>query len=149
MMMLVLHYLNMVQFEGLPEILTSNILLVCYVNLIYRNLVNCQLQEQVHNLYSTLFSLTLFCFYLIQFFFFFFCNWFMVFKGDILIFAFTTNSAKGVYHHSYQSQAQMKEEGLLSSNKIYLVVPFFKYLWQIDKWLLFSANVFLATFPIM
>ena len=24
-------------------------LLVCHVNLIYRNLVNCQLQEQVHN----------------------------------------------------------------------------------------------------
>ena len=40
-------------------------LLVCCVNLIYRNLVNCQLQEQVHNLScSPLFSLPLFNFFI-------------------------------------------------------------------------------------
>ena len=40
-------------------------LLGCHVNLIYRNLVNCQLQEQEHNLYcSPLFSLLLFYFFI-------------------------------------------------------------------------------------
>ena len=81
-------------------------LLVCCANLIYRNLINCQLQEQVHNLYySPLCSPPLFYFFNQVFFLVF--NWFMVFRGEILISACTIISTKSVYHHSCQSQAQM------------------------------------------
>ena len=122
--------------------------LLCKLNL--QDLVSCQLEGQVHNLYcSSLFSLILFyyCFQ-IQFFL-LFCNyWSMLFKGNIIIFAYTTNSAKGVYHHSCRSQAWIKEEGLLSSSRL-IGLSNFKFLWEIDKYLLLSANVFLATFPTM
>ena len=84
--MLVSNYLNMVEFEGFIALVLAvyhsvqytrnpNVLLGCYVNLVYRNLVNCQLQEQVHNRYcSPLFSLILFYLFFKYSFSLLFCN---------------------------------------------------------------------------
>ena len=51
----------------------------------------------------------------------------MFFKGNILVFAYTTNSAEGVYCYSCQSQAWMKEEGLLSSSKFIWLSHFLNF----------------------
>ena len=79
------------------EILVAEIycLLDNYVKLIYRNLVNCQLQEQANNLdCSPHFSFFFFFFFFSTVCFFFFCNWFMVFTGSIIIYTITLASPK-------------------------------------------------------
>ena len=62
-------------------------LLVCCVNLIFKNLVNCQLQEQVDNLQcSPLFSLPLFYFFLSSFLFLFLIDlWSLLVKSQYLL----------------------------------------------------------------